>query len=507
MKGYQMSNYKIRVKVEFIECNDPEQDSPMKQSDGSFEMSIDEADAISIDNCETAALRTSYEAIRGALSEHLSQASKNKALEKAEAEIIVINERSYDVDGEAGRFHFATHGVVKDGKRVFDTSKEVFPTLRGKEFYRTVGFKELAYIYGDTNESFRKTAELINRSRHQQQNGTPSRTLQESTEREGQQILDYVKDQSNRILEQNGFSEDSQYQGNSIEYRQAEPVLLPPADIIKAANQCSDDLDKAQLLSNPVGYEDPTTTTNIAIDDVNVKRQSSSRPGEKDSEEQKRKYAHNTIAHVENGEKKYTLNGEDTKSVLLFVMAFCFSNNLIGTRLQFFTDGHTLLNKAILKALSWYSNIGIILDWYHLRKKCKEKLSMGIRGRIIRNEVLEQLMPMLWHGLTEKAIDFLNETETSLIKNQTRMAELVSYLERNKPYIPCYEIRKRLGLKNSSAIGEKMNDLVVADRQKHNGMSWSKEGSVALASITALKRNNESRKWFDEKELAFRLVA
>lgn len=396
---------------------------------------------------------------------------------------------------------------MEDGKSVFDTSKEVFVTLRGKEYYRTVGFKELAYIYGDTNESFRKTAELINHFRHQQQSGTPSRTLQETTEREGQQILDYVKDQSNRILEQNGFSEDGAYQENRIEYGQAEPVWLPSADIIKAANQCSDDFDKAQLLLNPVGYEDPKTTTNIAIDDVNVKRQNASRPIENDSEEQKRKYAHNTIAHVENGDKKYTLNGQNTNSVLLFIMAFCFRNSLIGTRLQFFTDGHRMLNKAILKAFSWYHNIGIILDWYHLRKKCKEKLSMAMRGREIRNEVLEQLMPMLWHGLTEKAIDFLNETQTSLIKNQTRMAELIAYLERNKAYIPCYEIRKKLGLKNSSAIGEKMNDLIVAERQKHNGMSWSKEGSVALASITALKRNSESRKWFDEKELDFRLVA
>ena len=380
-------------------------------------------------------------------------------------------------------------------------------TLRGNEYYRTVGFKELAYIYGDTNQSFRKTAKLINRFRRQQQDGTPSRTLQESTEREGQQILDHVKDQSNRILQLNGFSEDGVYQGNHTEYGQAEAVLLPTADIIKAANQCSDDFDKAQLLINPVGYEDPKMTTNIAIDDVNVKRQNSNRPKEKDSEEQKRKYAHNTIAHVENGEKKYTLNGGDTKSVLLFIMAFCFNNNLIGTRLQFFTDGHRFLNKAILKALSWYRNIGIILDWYHLRKKCKEKLSMAMRGCAIRNGILEKLMPMLWHGLTDKAIDFLDETDTSLIKNQTRMAELISYLERNKPYIPCYEIRKALGLKNSSAIGEKMNDLVVAERQKHNGMSWSKEGSVALASITAVKRNNESRKWFDEKELDFRLVA
>ena len=38
-------------------------------------------------------------------------------------------------------------------------------------------------------------------------------------------------------------------------------------------------------------------------------------------------------------------------------------------------------------------------------------------------------------------------------------------------------------------------------RQKHNGMSWSKSGSVSLATITALKRNKESDKWFKEKKL------
>jgi hypothetical protein len=57
---------------------------------------------------------------------------------------------------------------------------------------------------------------------------------------------------------------------------------LPYRDIYNAATQCSDDFDKAQLLTNPVGYEDPKTTTNIAIDDVNVKRQNSSRTKEKD---------------------------------------------------------------------------------------------------------------------------------------------------------------------------------------------------------------------------------
>jgi hypothetical protein len=82
MKGYQMGKYKIRVKVEVVECDEAGDNSPMKQNDVSFEMSIDEADAISIDNCEKAVLRTSHEAIRDALSEHLSQASKKKPSKK-----------------------------------------------------------------------------------------------------------------------------------------------------------------------------------------------------------------------------------------------------------------------------------------------------------------------------------------------------------------------------------------------------------------------------------------
>jgi len=85
--------------------------------------------------------------------------------------------------------------------------------------------------------------------------------------------------------------------------------------------------------------------------------------------------------------------------------------------------------------------------------------------------------------------------------------KLCHYLKRNRPYIPCYVVRKELGLRNSSNIGEKMNDLVVSDRQKHNGMSWSKEGSVALASITALIRNNEYALWFEQGNIEFKLAA
>ena len=130
-----------------------------------------------------------------------------------------------------------------------------------------------------------------------------------------------------------------------------------------------------------------------------------------------------------------------------------------------------------------------------------------MKGRVVRNELLLQLLPILWHGLTDRAITLLNEIDSSQIKDISRLEKLMGYLDRNRPYIPCYAIRKELGLCNSSAIGEKMNDILVADRQKHNGMSWSASGSVALATVTCLKRNNESSKWFEEQDIDFKFAA
>ncbi|MCP3968533.1 MAG: hypothetical protein GY718_19675 [Lentisphaerae bacterium] len=227
----------------------------------------------------------------------------------------------------------------------------------------------------------------------------------------------------------------------------------------------------------------------------------------KSNEDSKRKYVHNTVVHIANKDGHYTLNGYGIKTVLCYVMAFLFNNSLVGKRFQFFTDGHRVLDKTILHHFNWYKNKGIILDWFHLVKKCKEQLSLALNGRLNRNMVLSQIMPLLWVGLTDKAIASLKEVDDSVVKSPKAKEKLIDYLERNRSNIPCYAIRKKLGLQNSSAIGEKMNDLLVSKRQKHNGMSWSKDGSVALASITAIKRNGESKRWFSERELDFKIAA
>ena len=145
----------------------------------------------------------------------------------------------------------------------------------------------------------------------------------------------------------------------------------------------------------------------------------------------------------------------------------------------------------------------LILDWYHLQKKCHDLLSVALKGRNSRNQVLEQLLPLLWLGAVERAITLLQAIDPAQVKNQTRLDDLIGYFQRQQPYIPCYAVRKRLGLRNSSNLGEKTNDLLVSARQKHNGMSWSPSGSVALAALTALVRNNEHQLWFRHQTLRF----
>lgn len=285
---------------------------------------------------------------------------------------------------------------------------------------------------------------------------------------------------------------------------------MPKEEVEKAIEACKlTPEEREEIERNPVYYEEPEQTVNISIDDVGVKKQKEERRAEvkENKETKKREYVHNTVAHIQKGEKSYIVNGHSTVFVLRVIIGFLLNNDLLKYRLQFFVDGQRTLQAAILKVFCWFGNIGMILDWYHLEEKCEKQLSSAMKGRQIRNDVLDGLMRILWYGMVDKAIKYLNDLDESLMKNRDALVTLIDYLERNRQYTPCYGVRKELGLRNSSNIGEKMNDLLVSDRQKHKGMSWSKDGSVALASLTALKRNKEYKKWFEEGDLEFKLVA
>ena len=525
-----MKSYQIRVSITIVPCEAAPGIEPEQRSDGSFSITIPESDATSIDRCERALLQTTFPALRHSLSAHLSEMSHQDALAHMTEGTPVPNSVPYTVDGEIGRFEFETHRIVDADTTLYDTSLALFAPLRYWERYLTSGFKELAFIYGATEESYRKTSELINRTRYQPDDGTPSRTICEQAEREGTQVIQAIDQVARQLLTTHQFREDGVFDGTSTAYQEQPFTPLPDTQVAEAMAVCQAQAPvPCDLRENPVSYEAPDHTVNITIDDVGPKRQKATRSQRGQAAEKEigasstdpsiketsakpagkttRKYVRTTIVHVEHANQRYCLAGHGIKYVLSLVVAFLLNNDLLHCRLQFFTDGYTILHDAIRWCFSWYPNLAIILDWHHLEEKCKRQLSLAMTGRVMRNETVEEVRALLWYGLVDQAMARVMQIPPAQIKDPEAMSTLLGYFERNRENIPCYAVRKALGLRNSSQIGERMNGLLVSERQKHNGMSWSVSGSVALASLTTLARNNEHARWFHEGTIEFKLAA
>jgi hypothetical protein len=395
-------------------------------------------------------------------------------------------------------------------EKVIKHHKDLFPRLPGKKWYRTRGFKELAYVHGTPHQSYRKTSDWLNRVRHQP-GATSARTLQDTTEAEGERLREHIYRKANVILQKQEFSSQGKllYQENDQKLNQS--LCLKPEEIESALNQLEVPREwQLAMKENPVAYENPAQSVNISLDDVGVKKQKEERQwldkSERENQEKKRKSAYQTVVHVENQVGSYVFNALGVGIALQILLAFLLDNELLRGKLMVFLDGQRSLHSSVGQALNGWAPLQLILDGYHLEEKCKKQLSLALNNREKRNEVLEKLLNCLWHGLIEPATDYLKTIEDVYIKNRDALEKLRGYLERNRPFIPCYSVRKRLGLRNSSNVGEKSNDLLVSDRQKHNGMSWSQQGSVSLAAITALVRNREYYRWFTNEQINFKLV-
>jgi hypothetical protein len=77
-----MSKCLIEVKIKVVDCDGSEDKSPVPIEDGGYKIVINEGDSVSIDNFESAVLRTAFPAIREAISRHLTETSKKKRLSK-----------------------------------------------------------------------------------------------------------------------------------------------------------------------------------------------------------------------------------------------------------------------------------------------------------------------------------------------------------------------------------------------------------------------------------------
>ena len=362
-----------------------------------------------------------------------------------------------------------------------------FESKNAKERHHSSRMNELMYDFA-SEISYRNCEKYLNRIR-QQEEGVKTTTIRNHVERTGSEIREHIHEQLSQALIQNGFNDSGEKESEELV-----PSFSCEAIDEKQVFEAAESLGIAQHNVKVEDYENTAFSVDIAVDDVGVKRQTSKRP-RPETNIGKRKYAYQTVVHVSKEGQSFIFNEENQAKALVALLGFLLHNCLLwGRQLVFYVDGETSLF-TIIKRVFGFLPIKIILDWYHVDKKMKERLSMGMTGYKIRNPFMEELRPFLWNGDVDGAIALLKALPDKHIKNIDHITKLIEYLTRNKDYIPCYALRAKLGLCNSSNKGEKANDLAVSNRQKHNGMCWSKEGSLGLGSVCATAHNGEIKNW------------
>jgi hypothetical protein len=153
----------------------------------------------------------------------------------------------------------------------------------------------------------------------------------------------------------------------------------------------------------------------------------------------------------------------------------------------------------------WFEGLGIdskamVLCWWHLRKRCYESMSSAGGPKDRRRALEKELLGHLWNGQVDAAIGLLRGA-LDWVRNPSAAEELIGYLEKRRAYIPDYEQRKRAGLWIASTRVEKYNDWAVSGRCKHQGMSWSPQGVLALAALETARRNGELDDWRRDRAL------
>ena len=406
----------------------------------------------------------------------------------------IITPCAYGIESELGQISTMSHKAGDANRKYYDSGTDFFEATASRERFKSIRFEELMFDLS-TSESTRRVAHFMNRFRHEEKGISPT-TLRNTVEREGMAIQASMEQKCKLTLLENGFDNDGMLldaEGFSVD----EGQHMEQAEIENAA------IELNIWEYNTSDYELPGQAVNISIDDVGVKRQTEMRP--RDEGRQQPKRVSNTVIHIQSGKKTYTLNSACVISGLRMLIGFLLFNGLIKKQLVIFADGAREINSAVIKMLG-FANIKVILDWYHLEKKFKEQLSMALRGSKIRNEFLDELRPCLWFGNVRGAIKLLKAIDPKKVRDSSKIDYLVGYLERVQPTIPCYALRKNLGLRNSSNAGEKANDMIVSNRQKHNGMSWSNNGSMAFATISAASRNGEIHRWLHLHDIGFTLL-
>jgi len=406
----------------------------------------------------------------------------------------------YRIEAELGSINVVTHELLDyKGKTLYSIANDYFEKKNPKEQFKSSCMEELMLKMA-VFQSYRPEADLLNRIR-QQKEGVKTTTLRNIVEKQGKTINEDLHKKAEEILVANGFTEDG-YKLEDTKIAELKPGTETQEEREERENKVIATATELRIKDiRTEDYENPEQTVNISADDVLSDRQATNRPNS--AEKGKKKYVSNTNIDIQKGKEAYIINDKNIKEALKLLMGFLLANSLIGQyQLVFFTDGAKDINDPI-NSMFGFVAYKIILDWYHLKEKVKQRLSMGMKGCKLRNAFLDKILPLLWKGDVAGAIALLENLPEDQVKTPEQITRLIEYLKRNQKYIPCYIMRSMLGLRNSSNSVENTNGRVVSYRQKARGMSWSKEGSAGLATVSAATLNGELINWTKNRTMKF----
>lgn len=386
--------------------------------------------------------------------------------------------------------------------------------MKPKQRLRSTSFRELG-LRLVSRLSYRDTTDVLNRTLHREKrDSVKTSTMEDWVESFGKSLSDGYTSKSEEILESYHIDKQS---GVISEGTSLPPSVLAPElpavigekqarRLITKYNRGRDRMTKLKYSDLASDIEDGTgRCCYISVDDIGVRFQ---KPGRKGKCKKGRSFIENTVIHIQAEGRQYTLTAIGMDKAFKLLVAFLLENRLMeDCRLVFFSDGAACIRDNIEKYFG-FRQYTIILDWLHLEKKCNEFLSMGTRGsKDEKQRIKKELASILWTGRYQNAINYLESLKKSQVRNSVKIEELKDYIRRKSPNLTCYALRHELNLRISSNRVEKANDLVVAARQKHNGMSWSRNGSGALAVITATMINGEMEGWMTKHRICYRMAS
>ncbi len=367
-----------------------------------------------------------------------------------------------------------------------------------------------------TMMSYRESAALLNRVMHRDEGALfHHRTMADHAESVGRRVSEALSDTASSILSSNGFDPDTALplDAEALPGSITKPKVTDISDgqwstiisdMISTYN--IDKPEEEQICDIPLaqGMEAKACETcMISIDDVGVRHQKKTR---KNGEVKQRKFVENTVIQIQADGKAYVITAVGMERAFRLLVAFLLQNHLMEDRhLVFFSDGAQNIRANIDKYF-YYRPYSLILDWYHLVKRIRELSSMAFKmNKEKKQETIRKILRILWPGNVDKAMDYIRTLPDKSIKSKYYAEEMIAYLGRKKANITCHAARRSQNYRISSNTSEKANDCLVAQRQKHNGMSWSFEGSGALALLTTLEMNNTLDAWLSEGKLTMSL--